>query len=386
MSAMHGLALRSLIRRRGISLLLALVVFSGIALSSALAWFTARQESALDEVVRDTLVHCVVTDAKGMSQDRLNMYSAEVEKLTGRREDVGCMLGRYVKNVRAKAGLNLTYPVDCRGVRILSLDSDPALSALEGVTVEFLDGWDESALGTSERLCLAPEGFVEPDEAGELWVECADALGGEFSLRVIGWVRGGPANTLYVPFFMLRGEESEVFPTDSCSFDIADNSLLEESRAEIFRYFVEPAPENVNDGISYGVMIQDEAYIRSRDELMSGIRLLRLLTPLLLAVMAAIGFLSGYLSARRRIKEFAVMRCLGMKRGQIFGWTFEEYAIPTAAGWLLGLGFVIPASLSVGAWPVVQALLLLLVFLLGTAIAILRITGVNVMRLMKVEE
>ena len=109
---MHGLALRSLLRRRGISLLLALVVFSGIALSSALAWFTARQESALDEVVRDTLVHCVVTDAKGMSQDRLNMYSAEVEKLTGRREDVGCMLGRYVKNVRAKAGLDLTYPVD----------------------------------------------------------------------------------------------------------------------------------------------------------------------------------------------------------------------------------------------------------------------------------
>lgn len=303
MSAMHGLALRSLIRRRGISLLLALVVFSGIALSSALAWFTARQESALDEVVRDTLVHCVVTDAKGMSQDRLNMYSAEVEKLTGRREDVGCMLGRYVKNVRAKAGLNLTYPVDCRGVRILSLDSDPALSALEGVTVEFLDGWDESALGTSERLCLAPEGFVEPDEAGELWVECADALGGEFSLRVIGWVRGGPENTLYVPFFMLRGEDSEVFPTDSCSFDIADNSLLEESRAEIFRYFVEPAPENVNDGISCGIIIQDEAYIRSRDELMSGIRLLGLLTPLLLAVMAAIGFLSGYLSARRRIRS-----------------------------------------------------------------------------------
>ena len=98
------------------------------------------------------------------------------------------------------------------------------------------------------------------------------------------------------------------------------------------------------------------------------------------------GFLSGYLSARRRIKEFAVMRCLGMKRGQIFRWTFEEYAIPTAAGWLLGLGFVIPASLSVGAGPLVQALLLLLVFLLGTAIAIVRITGVNVMRLMKVEE
>lgn len=212
MSAMHGLALRSLIRRRGISLLLALVVFSGIALSSALAWFTARQESALDEVVRDTLVHCVVTDAKGMSQDRLNMYSAEVEKLTGRREDVGCMLGRYVKNVRAKAGLDLTYPADCRGVRILSLDSDPALSALEGVTVEFLDGWDESVLGTSERLCLAPEGFVEPDEAGELWVECADALGGEFSLRVIGWVRGGPANTLYVPFSCSGERKARSFP------------------------------------------------------------------------------------------------------------------------------------------------------------------------------
>ena len=101
--------------------------------------------------------------------------------------------------------------------------------------------------------------------------------------------------------------------------------------------------------------------------------------------MAAMGFLSGYLSARRRIKEFAVMRCLGMKRGQIFRWTFEEYAIPTAAGWLLGLGFVIPASLSVGSGLLVQALLLL-VFLLGTAIAIVRITGVNVMRLMKVEE
>ena len=79
------------------------------------------------------------------------------------------------------------------------------------------------------------------------------------------------------------------------------------------------------------------------------------------------------------------MRCLGMKRGRIFGLIFSEQlllAIPSALlGLLCGAVFGGLSRRALG-----SAALLLVLFLAGTAVSVLRVTDVSVMKLMKSEE
>ena len=85
------------------------------------------------------------------------------------------------------------------------------------------------------------------------------------------------------------------------------------------------------------------------------------------------------------MKEYAVMRCLGMGRCRIFFLVFEELLLLTLIG--SGLGFL-AGSLLDGGLTVEGIRIGLLVagaLVAGAFIAALRVTAVNTMKLMKVE-
>lgn len=122
------------------------------------------------------------------------------------------------------------------------------------------------------------------------------------------------------------------------------------------------------------------------EEFQSNLSMLRLLLPVLAVLCGGIGFLAGFLSTRGRVREFAVMRCLGMKQWRVFLLVFEEQALLMVLGALAGgvAGFLLEGALSGGA--LAKAGLSLGVFLAGAAVATGSITRVNVMKLMKMEE
>lgn len=102
----HALArvtLTALFRRWTASLLLAAVAAAGAFSAMVLQNLTIRQENALNNTVANTTISCTVTDAKGTDSGNLQMLSAFVEMLEGKRRLRGCYLDDYVKNVRAKA-------------------------------------------------------------------------------------------------------------------------------------------------------------------------------------------------------------------------------------------------------------------------------------------
>mgnify|MGYP003471707640 CR=1 FL=1 len=110
------------------------------------------------------------------------------------------------------------------------------------------------------------------------------------------------------------------------------------------------------------------------------------LLPLMLVLMGCIGFFASYMTTRSRRKEFAVMRCLGMNQRKIFAIVFFEQAVLAILGGGIGIGagWLLDAVLESGA--MVKAALVIAVFLVGAAIAAIRVTSVNVMKLMKVED
>ncbi len=138
--------------------------------------------------------------------------------------------------------------------------------------------------------------------------------------------------------------------------------------------------------LSYGVFIQDETYQSTLAELRSNLSILRLLLPILIVLCGCMGFLAAYLTTRGRVREFAVMRCLGLKRNSIFGQVFEEQAILAIMGATAGgiAGFLLEGSYS--GRSDCQGRADLGYFPRRAAAASWNVTRVNVMKLMKVEE
>lgn len=375
-------------RRKGASLLLLLLSALGVFSAALLQNLALRQQESMTEMIKNTLIRCIVTDANGMLSDNLAMPASYVDRLLGGWHDRGCYLDEAVKNVRAKSAMPLNSPRDVTLCRILSLASDSAFDEVSGAQAVFFDGWSEDALAGTERVCLLPE-FMLPqartDGDGSLWL---DVSAGEVntSLRVIGTVSGQTGGTVWCPLYIqLRDGISEIFRIDRCSFDIRDNARLEENKKIIYDTFVSPKLANTSGETKFGVFINDEEFTGSVREFESNLKTLRLLSPILLVLFAGVGFLAAYLTTRGRKREFAVMRCIGRKQLGITLQVFLEQLFLALVGAALGVSI---ALLIEGGYPLsalTRARTLLGLFLFGAAAACLVVTRVNVIKLMKTE-
>ncbi|MGN1306575.1 MAG: ABC transporter permease [Faecousia sp.] len=386
--ALRQVALRTLWRRKGASILLTAVAALGVFASVALQNVIARQETGMRDMVRNTSIHCVVTDAQGRNSEDLRMYSAFVDMLTGRRHERDCYLDEAVKNVRAKATVQLEQPQGMTLRRILSFDSDSTLSATEGANVRLFDGWTEDVFRTNAAVCMIPEGTeTQCGEDGQQYVTAITQDGTSLQLQVIGTVSSRTDNAIRCPFYAQQDSGiTELYSVESCSFDILDNERLDACKAAVYEIFVEPSLANTASSRTYGVLIQDKAYLSSLDEFRSTLSLLQLLLPILTVLFGGIGFLASYLMIRGRMREFSVMRCLGMKRRKIFAQVFGGQVLLAFLGAAVGgfAGFLSERSISAAA--IGKAGLILAVFLAGAALASRNVTRVNVMKLMKVGE
>lgn len=316
--ALASVTLIAMLRRWTSSLLLIAVAAAGALSAMILQNLTIRQENALSNTIENTTISCTVTNAKGTDSGNLQMLSAFVEMLEGKRRLRECYLDDYVKNVRAKAKMSLEKPEGATLSRILSIDSDPALSQAEGVYVRFFEGWEEEDLRGQEQVCLISSDMFTDGE----YITVAADMGESARLRIIGTVANGPSNEIYCPYFMSWSEGVSVaFLTDSCSFDIRNNQKLEASKSYIYEWFVRPDLSNQMDGLTFGVLVRDETYQKNIEEIQANLSMLRLLLPVLIIVFGGIGFFASFLATRGRTKEFAVMRCLGMKQCKIFGFS-----------------------------------------------------------------
>ena len=358
-----------------------LMIFSSGMIVFAVCIFSGlvqRQEAKLAELIRDTKINCIVTDSKGTNSENLGMLSFYVDMLTGRRHERGCYLDEVVIDVRALASQKLDSPEEHDLRHILSLDSDPLLSS--GVRVQFFDGLDETLLLSEEDVCLIPE-LMEPDGQDALTVTLGT---NRKTLKIVGTVAGGSTDSIWVPFYF-KWEDglSSAFPVQSCSFTIRDNARLEKAKEDIFTWFSRPSVSNGADVEPFGVLVQDQTYLESLNKLKSSLELLRLLLPLLAVLGTVISFLATYAMTRGRQKEFAVMRCLGLRQRTIFSIVLLEQLILILMGGSIGMCFGLLMGASIQTARICGVLLL---YMLGTATAAMSITRINVMQLMKTED
>ncbi len=387
---LFGITGKTLLRRKGSSMVLIGAMLAATLASIILCGLQARQEAAMAEMVRNTQIRCTVTNAKGSGVDDLGVASFYVDMLVGLRRDRNCVLDDYVKDVQALAREDLAQPAGAEVRRIYTASSDPDLLAINGGAIAFYDGWSDSCLIGSEPVCLVTEDLLQEarsDGSGKAYLTMTRQNGAETTLQVIGTVSGQMSRRIYCPFYTsLQNGESEAFPLASCSFTIASNRRLEESKQALYEYFVHPSPTASGSFMTAGLLVQDEIYLKSLGELQDNLAILKIILPALVVIAGGAGFLSAYLTNRRRRKELAVMRCIGVKRSGVFRQVFFEQGLLAVCG--CGLGILLGLLLKEAFFPATWAILvtLLAMNLLGAAIAARQISRVNVMKLMKVEE
>ena len=134
------------------------------------------------------------------------------------------------------------------------------------------------------------------------------------------------------------------------------------------------------------VLVINDALLREvTTQLGRQIRLLEGVLPILLLLVAGIGFGLSFLLLQGRKKEAAVLRSLGMRRGQVAGVFLTESAARALAGVVLG-GALAWAILGATAFQPGYLALVLVCFLLGGAAAVWKISGINVFTILTARE
>lgn len=379
----------SMLKRRKVMSFI-LILFSGacVFFSIFLQNLVKNQQEKMEKMVEESVIQCILTDARGAHMDFLKMPDAYVRILKGRDREKGNVIDEYVKNIRAKASEDLEVPKDSKLVRIHSLDSDSKLVEQKDA-YELFEGVDESIFQSEEQVCMVSpdleEKIYESEDNQFFDIERKD--GTKLSLKVIGIVHKAGENIIYCPL-LLQEEEglSKLLWVDSCSFEVKNNRKLEETKKVLLETFVTPNLANEIDIYHYGVLVQDETYRKTLEELKSNLQMIKFLIWVLGLLSVVIGFFCGFMTNRTRIREFAVMRCLGMKRIKVFWNTMSGYFVLAIIGMVIGLvaGLILEGGIQGST--IIIALLMDGIFLLGNGVSIYRITNVDVFKLMRIEE
>ena len=206
--SLHQVTLLAMCRRVGRSLLMILLALLGVFSGMVLLNTVSRQEAGVEAVQKSTDIRCTVTNAQGMSSERLEMSAEIVDLLLGRTGDG--KLAEFVTGVEAKATSAMVLPQGYNLCRIFSFRSDSRLDSINGVTVTMLGDWTEEAFRTGEKICLVPEGTETLSEKGRQYITAQLTGGEEEKLEVAGIVSGGPAQVIYCPYDMVLSGNVEI--------------------------------------------------------------------------------------------------------------------------------------------------------------------------------
>ena len=179
---------------------------------------------------------------------------------------------------------------------------------------------------------------------------------------------------------------SYAFLTDCCSFDIRDKNLLDETKEELYRWFVRPNPGNVLDGMTFGVVVQDELYQKSIRELKDNLKFLLILQPIMLFLCICMGFLGSYISEHSREKEYAIMRCIGISKRHITILLSIEYGLIVIVGLIFGIVSTSFIDRRMETSSYLYAVLAVLFYMIGALTSVLRIVNANIIKQTKIEE
>ena len=261
-------------------------------------------------------------------------------------------------------------------------ETEPNLAA-ELSYVQWQEGWDSSLFGGRDLVCLAPRGTglaLGETMTFPLKKDSPETL----ALTVVGLYGsdsgGGMLQRFYCPLTPLR----EAYLSADLPFHYSGLDLIFTDLAKLETFKAAMLEVGLHTGEAK-LRIDDTLMQQTTGQLKQQISLLQALLPILLMLTAAIGFGLSFLLLRGRNKEAAILRSLGMRRHRVFVTLLAESILQALTGSLLGaLAALLLAGSDAFNGPCIAALLAS--YLIGGAIAVWRLAGVNVFTIMTARE
>lgn len=245
---------------------------------------------------------------------------------------------------------------------------------------EWVEGYDVSIFTGSEMVCLVP--YVYQLEYGDTWD--VQVGGKTYTLTIAGtygWFSGYEDGLVYYcPVDTLKAiyeDAQEEFTYSGFEMELQNLPKLDD--------FKELLRQLALDSGDTRVIINDSRLQSITSHLKRQIRLLETLLPVLFALVAGVSFGLSFLLLRGRKREAAVLRSLGMKRTAVFASFLFENLLQAILGLLIScvIGWQAFGS---GALQPNYLAALLGCYLLGGAVAVWKISGVNVFNIMTARE
>ena len=247
--------------------------------------------------------------------------------------------------------------------------------------IVWAEGYDEAIFNENEWVCVAPaNAWMEP---GDRW-ECL-IKDQPITLTIVGvygskYVSRNSGMVYYCPIDTMK----EIHEQLGLEFTYSgmEMELQNLKHLDVFKQHMKDL------GMSTGnarLVINDSQLQNVTYQLKRQVRLLESLLPILLVLIAAVGFGLSFLLLRSRRRETAILRSLGMKRSRVFGTLLSEIVMQTLAGVLIaalaGWGLLGAAAVQLS-----HLAALILCYLLGGGFAAWKISGINVFNIMTARE
>ena len=288
---------------------------------------------------------------------------------------------------------------------VMGLNTISAMDGLSELPITWLDGYTTDMFETHDAVCvmdastLQREGLSLGDSMplNLYYYKYEDRARVTFEpmqivdMRIVGeadlmaLISDAMPPQILLPFELGRdiqdSTEGITSFASSASFRVRDALKINEFKAEMKALPLSPispgAGSNNNRGTA--LLLNDATFLNAATHLQESLSLLRGFLPMLVVVLAAIGDFVSYLMIQNRREEYALLRLLGLSKGNSMGLYFIEMALLTLCGSIIGvIGGIATGmgSISVG---ITILALFCACFMAGSAIALWRLGRTNVM-------
>lgn len=402
-------ALRIMARRRFKSLVVLAVSLVLVLFINMYAETISKHQATLTELYENIEVAGHITSADGTKLDDLGIEGDVIQRL----EDSG-FIGQalYTRNLRCITGP--WQPLEPAAIHTMLFNAPKLVGATEIAAITsfsyqqaalptFLEGYDEGLFASEEMVCIVSEDFLDiynlqlGDELQLTVVEYSSRILQEYrhgtvSLQVVGtYPSSNYIAPLYCPWAIMEDIYQDLdLPLiwDSASFILLNTQELDEFKVLLGQMgFVSgDAGRRPGQEDKLGFIINDDILTAATSSVGGYIQLSRILYPIIYLLCAGIGFIVSYLLVRLRKPEFAIMRSLGTSRGGGFLLFFVEQALLAAAGTVLGIMVTLALSQGITTTQMLSVAGYLVLYLVGTAIAITTLNRVNVIQILTARE
>lgn len=369
------------IQRRPLQFLCVFVAVAllGCLLLSVNTSMQVRQTS-LDTLVDSSEVWCVIGRV-GNSRWAASAHHVS-QLLQPDAGDFAAFVDAYITDVRAKVTLNIQptgMPAEVEAVFLTCWDADDSLRLLDERRLTTTQGYDTSCLRGSETVCIAGS-MIAPLGASLTFVLPENCGGKEITVRVVGTITDD--DSIYLPWTLYESSIPDLYaatPADSVSFRLKDNHLIDAFQQEAAAFYAsEHASSGEYPSYEHTLVIRDAQFRENTTAAERNLTMMRMLTPAFLVMALGISLLLAALMLRTRRTEYAILRSMGQSAKFILLQSVTETLLAAVPGCTLALIVLHSAEIT-------QLLPLLIAFVLGSLLPVIRYTTQPVLHQVKGE-